>query len=102
MSLRVYYADSNPAVDNFAYRQSNVRAKELIESRQGIMITLRDGRSAVQLYRSKAGREQWNPASEPANASAPMGFLKFVLPESSKRLQRDSLITNVRSFFSLA
>lgn len=102
MSLRVYYADSNPAIDRFAFRQSNARGKELIKTGQGRLITLQDGRTAVQLYRSQAAREPWSPMAETASKGSGIGLLRFVLPESSKKIQRESLIANVRNFYALA
>src|ERR1700758_4770455 len=49
MSLRVYAWDVNPAVSAFLYRQSNKRAQELVTAKRAVLITLPDGRAAVQL-----------------------------------------------------
>lgn len=49
MSLRVWAWDANPAVDRGLYRQSNIRAQEIVDSGRGVYITLPNGRTAVQL-----------------------------------------------------
>lgn len=59
VSLRVYHADLNPAVDPPSYRQSDRRAEQLVSSGEGKYIELPDGRRAVQLCRISAGRDEW-------------------------------------------
>lgn len=102
MSLRVYHADVNPAVEPFSYRLSENRGKELVSSGQGQFIELPDGRLAVQLFRKRAEREQWiERFTEVARgrSSSPMPFLKFIPPQDEqwKRIQAESKIVNVRS-----
>lgn len=100
MSLRVYHADVNPAVEPFSYRLSDNRGRELVASGQGQFIALADGRIAVQLFRRRADQEQWMERfAEVAEGRAPMPFLKFIPPQNErwKRLQAESKIVNVRS-----
>lgn len=100
MSLRVYHADVNPAVDPFSYRLSDNRGKELVASGQGQFIALPDGRLAVQLFRKRAEREQWiERFVEVTKSHCPMPYLKFIPPQDEKwkRIQAESKIVNVRS-----
>lgn len=99
MSLRVYHADVNPAVEPFSYRLSENRGKELVASGQGQFIELEDGRMAVQLFRRRADRENWIERMTEAAASSPgMPFLKFIPPQTEqwRRIQAESKIINVR------
>lgn len=104
MSLRVYHADVNPAVEPFSYRLSDNRGKELVASGQGQFIELPDGRLAVQLFRRRAEREQWiERFTEVASGRSPMPFLKFIPPQDEqwKRIQAESKIVNVRRLQSI-
>lgn len=83
MALRVYFRDQNPAVDHFAFKQSNARAAEILERGEGEIITLPDGRAAIQLFRVQASREHWVERFEELTAKSTnpgMPFLKFIPP----------------------
>jgi hypothetical protein len=104
MSLRVYHADVNPAVESFSYRLSENRGKDLVSSGQGQFIELPDGRLAVQLFRRRADREQWiERLAEAADGRSPMPFLKFIPPQDEqwKQIQAESKIVNVRRLQSI-
>lgn len=59
MSIRVYGADQNPAVDHFLYRCSCSSGASILSSKRGRPIVDRDGRRAVQLL---AGADTCNDA----------------------------------------
>ena len=100
MALRVYFRDSNPAVDRFAFKLSDARGADLVRRGEGEIITLPDGRVAIQLFRRPADREQWIERFKEVKVSGgdlcPMPFLKVEWPESVKAMRAESLIPNVR------
>ena len=105
MSIRVYHADSNPAVERFSYRLSDNRGRELVERGEGFFFNLEDGRVAVKLFRAKAERENWIERLEKAVKSAsPMPRLRWIPPQNEtwKRIQAESKIVNVRALTAVA
>jgi hypothetical protein len=105
MSIRVYHADSNPAIDPHSYRCSNTSGQDAVASGQGRYIALPDGRTAIQLFRNQASREQWIERLEEATArqhdACPMPFLKVQWPESVKKLRAESKVPNLRQLASV-
>jgi hypothetical protein len=53
MATRVYVDGANPAVDRPIYKQSVVRAQQIVDRLEGRFFTLPDGRRAVMLYPSR-------------------------------------------------
>jgi len=47
--MRVFAWDANPSIDRFTFKQSEVRAIELVRSGRGYFVTPPDGYPAVQL-----------------------------------------------------
>jgi hypothetical protein len=47
--MRVFAWDANPSIDRFAFKQSEARATELVQSGRGYFVTPHDGYTAVQL-----------------------------------------------------
>jgi hypothetical protein len=47
--MRVFAWDANPSIDRFAFKQSEMRATELVRSGRGYFVTPPDGYPAVQL-----------------------------------------------------
>lgn len=105
MSIRVYHRDSNPAIDPFSYRCSNSSGKSIVNRAEGEYIQLPDGRTAVQLFRRRAERENWieRLEAQASTKSAPMGLLRWEPPKTEAWLTtlRTSTITNVRQFAAL-
>lgn len=101
--MRVYFRDQNPAVDHFAFKQSNARSAEILANGEGELIRLPDGRAAIQLYRNQATRdhswiERLELLSTRASSDSPgMPYIKIRWPESVKALRAESLVPNVRS-----
>lgn len=53
MSRRVFAAHANPAIDPALCRQSDVRARAIVEEGRGFWLDSADPKSAVQLFASK-------------------------------------------------
>jgi hypothetical protein len=71
--MRVFAWDSNPAVEHWLFKQSNVRAQEDIAAARGVSITLPDGRKALQLLPTKAQIEDKRCDSVGRNNLIPFG-----------------------------
>jgi len=48
--MRVFAWDANPSIDRFAFKQSEVRATELVRSGRGYFVTPPDGFQSVQFF----------------------------------------------------